>query len=202
LTTTSAIFRASAAEPHVTSTIQNRSSRAIASLSRPIVHDHLSQVFTLRKEGKSRAPAMMAAWTLPSQKVVCSPTLLPQNSKSELEFESPMSIDPQQRLWNGVRHYVPHLLAVFVAVLFLHDVFGTHGFVAMHRKQQEIQKVKTDLDRLNNENSDLEQDVKNLKTDPHTIEKIAREELGQARPGEVIIKLPAPPPTDSQPTKP
>lgn len=145
---------------------------------------------------------MVAAWTLPMQKILPGLSLLPQNSKSELEFEVPMNVDPQKRLSNGARHYVPHLLAVFVAVLFLHDVFGTHGFVAMHRKQQEIQKVKTDLDRLDKENSGLEQDVKNLKTDPHTIEKIAREELGQARPGEVIIKLPAPPPSDSQPAKP
>ena len=144
---------------------------------------------------------MVAAWTLPSQKVACGPTLVPQNSKSELEFELPMSVHLQEKR-SIARHYVPHLLAVFVAVLFLHDVFGTHGFVAMHRKQQEIQRVKADLDRLNKENSDLEQDVKNLKTDPHTIEKIAREELGQARPGEVIIKLPAAPPSDSQPTKP
>ena len=129
-------------------------------------------------------------------------TLLTQISSSELEFERPMSVDPQMTKSNRVRHYVPHVLAVFVAVLFLHDVFGTHGFMAMHRKQQEIQRVKTDLDRLNKENSGLEQDVKNLKTDPHTIERIAREELGQARPGEVIIKLPAPPPSDSQPAKP
>ncbi|HEY1469784.1 MAG TPA: septum formation initiator family protein [Candidatus Acidoferrum sp.] len=175
----------------------------MAILSRPIVPDgSLSQVFPLRKEGKSRNPAMVAAWTLAAQKIVPGLTLALQNPKSGLEFELPMSIDRQEKLGNAVRHYVPHLLAVFVAVLFLHDVFGTHGFVAMHRKQQEIQKVKTDLERLNNENSGLEQDVKNLKTDPHTIEKIAREELGQARPGEVIIKLPAPPPSDSQPTKP
>jgi cell division protein FtsB len=144
---------------------------------------------------------MVAAWTRPSQKVACGATLVPQNSKSGLEFELPMSVHLQEK-WSMAHHYVPHLLAVFVAVLLLHDVFGTHGFVAMHRKQQEIQKVKADLDRLNKENSSLEQDVKNLKTDPHTIEKIAREELGQARPGEVIIKLPAPPPSDSQPTKP
>jgi cell division protein FtsB len=113
-----------------------------------------------------------------------------------------MKIDLQERLRNLVRHYVPHLLAVFVAILFVHDVFGTHGFLAMRRKQLEIQRVQSDLERLNKENSGLEQDVKSLKTDPHTIEKIAREELGQARPGEVIIKLPAPPPNDSQPAKP
>jgi len=144
---------------------------------------------------------MVAAWTLPTQKNLPGFTLLPQTSQSGLEFKLPMSVHTRTKR-NVVRHYVPHLLALFVAVLFLHDVFGTHGFVAMRRKQQDIQKVKADLDRLNKENSGLEQDVKNLKTDPHTIEKIAREELGQARPGEVIIKLPAPPPSDSQPAKP
>jgi cell division protein FtsB len=119
-----------------------------------------------------------------------------------VKSELPMKINPHGKRKNLARHYAPPLLAVFVAVLFVHDVFGTHGFLAMHRKQQEIQKVKSDLDRLSKENTTLELDVKNLKTDAHTIEKIAREELGQARPGEVIIKLPAPPPNDSQPPKP
>jgi cell division protein FtsB len=32
--------------------------------------------------------------------------------------------------------------------------------------------------------------VRELKSDPHKIEKIARDELGLARPGEVIIKIP------------
>jgi cell division protein FtsB len=113
-----------------------------------------------------------------------------------------MRSQAQKKGQSIARHYVPQLLAVFVAVLFVHDVFGTHGFLAMQRKQQEIQKVKAALERVNKENAGLEQDVKNLRTDPHTIEKIAREELGQARPGEVIIKLPAPPPTEAQPAKP
>ena len=83
------------------------------------------------------------------------------------------------------------LLAIFVVVLLVHDVFGTHGYLAMRRKQQEIKKVSSTLERLNKENAALEQDVQDLKTDPQTIRKIAREELGLAQPGEVIIKLPA-----------
>ncbi len=113
-----------------------------------------------------------------------------------------MNIDLQGKFQSLLTNYGRHLLVVFVAVLLVHDVFGTHGFIAMHRKQQEIQKVKTGLDRLNKENSSLEQDVKNLKTDPQTIEKIAREEFGQSRPGEVIIKLPAQTPTESAAVKP
>jgi cell division protein FtsB len=37
----------------------------------------------------------------------------------------------------------------------------------------------------------LEQEVKDLKSDPRLIEKIAREEGLLARPGEVIIRIPA-----------
>jgi cell division protein FtsB len=89
-----------------------------------------------------------------------------------------------------LRQYGPALLGLLVLVLVVHDIFGTHGYLAMRRTQQEIKKVTKDLDQLNKENSELEQEVRELKTDPHKIEKIARDELGLARPGEVIIKIP------------
>jgi len=102
-----------------------------------------------------------------------------------------MKVHSQEK-WKGLaQRYGRYLLAACVAVLLVHNVFGAHGFLAMHQKQKEIEKVKTEIERLNKENASLEGDVKDLKTDPQTIEKIAREELGQARPGEVIIKLPA-----------
>ena len=68
--------------------------------------------------------------------------------------------------------------------------FGTHGFIAMRRTQTEIQRVRKDIDRLNSENIQLGEQVKALKTDPHAIERIAREELQRAKPGEVIIRIP------------
>jgi cell division protein FtsL len=103
-----------------------------------------------------------------------------------------MKINWEEKFGNILNAYGRHLLVIFVVVLLVHDVFGTHGFLAMHRKQQEIQKVTRVLDRLNKENAELEKDVQDLKTDPQTIRKIAREELGLAQPGEIIIKLPAP----------
>jgi cell division protein FtsB len=89
-----------------------------------------------------------------------------------------------------LRHYGPALIGLLVLVLVVHDIFGAHGYLAMRRTQQEIKKVTKDLDQLNKENSELEQEVRELKTDPRKIEKIARDELGLARPGEVIIKIP------------
>jgi len=102
-----------------------------------------------------------------------------------------MTVQTQDK-WKGrAQTYGRLVLAVFVVVLLVHNVFGAHGFLAMHHKQREIEKVRTEIERLKKENAALEDHMKDLKTDPQTIEKIAREELGQARPGEVIIKLPA-----------
>jgi cell division protein FtsB len=89
-----------------------------------------------------------------------------------------------------LRQYGRVLLALLILILVVHDIFGTHGYLAMRRTQQEIKKVNADIDRLNKENLQLGQEVKELKTDPHKIEKIARDELGLAKPGEVIIKIP------------
>jgi cell division protein FtsB len=111
-----------------------------------------------------------------------------------------MNWEEQSRsLW---RAYGPHILVIFVVVLMVHDIFGPHGFLVMRRKQQEIQKVNSVLQRLNKENSLLEQDVQDLKSDPQTIRKIAREELGLAQPGEIIIKLPASEPQAQPAAKP
>jgi cell division protein FtsB len=94
------------------------------------------------------------------------------------------------------------VLGLFLLALVVHDIFGTHGFIAMRRTQLEIQRVRKDIDKLNSENMQLSDQVKALKTDPHAIERIAREELQRAKQGEVIIRYPQlPPPTDS-PAKP
>lgn len=82
------------------------------------------------------------------------------------------------------------LLALFVAVLVVHDIFGAHGFLSMRRTQDNIKKVRSEIQQLNKENTALDQVVKDLKSDPRAIEKIAREELILAKPGEIIIKIP------------
>ena len=81
-------------------------------------------------------------------------------------------------------------LILCVFTLFLHDIFGTHGYLAMRRTKQEIERVQSDINRLAKENAALSEEVKSLKTDPHKIESIARDELGLAKPNEVIIKIP------------
>ena len=94
------------------------------------------------------------------------------------------------------------ILGLFVLALMVHDIFGAHGFIAMRRKQSEIERVKKDIERLARENAELGNQVKALKTDPKLIEKIAREDLQRARPGEIIIRIPASPQQGDGPAKP
>ena len=95
-----------------------------------------------------------------------------------------------EKMQEIVRQHGRTLLVLLVAVLVVHDIFGQHGFLAMRRTEKEMAKVKQDLARLNGENRELADEVKALKSDPQLIEKIARDELGLARPGEVIIRIP------------
>jgi cell division protein FtsB len=79
------------------------------------------------------------------------------------------------------------LIAGFVLLL-LQDIFGTHGVLAMRRSQAEARKIQHEITQLDAENKKLRDHVKDLKTDPSTIECIAREDIGLARPGELIFK--------------
>jgi cell division protein FtsL len=92
-----------------------------------------------------------------------------------------------------LRQYGGALLGLLLLALVVHDIFGTHGYLAMRRTRHEIDKVKAGIEQLNRENGQLEQEVQDLKSDPHKIEEIARDEHGMARPGEVIIKIPQSP---------
>ena len=89
-----------------------------------------------------------------------------------------------------VRRHMRQILGLALFALFLHDVFGTHGFLAMRRTQKEINDVRQQIGEMNNQNKSLADQVNALKTDPKSIERIAREEMGLARPGEMIFKLP------------
>ncbi len=89
-----------------------------------------------------------------------------------------------------LRQYGSMLLGLLALVMIVHNIFGTHGFLAMRRTQNEIKQVKAELQQLNKENAALDQERQALKSDPRLIEKIARDDLGLARPGEIIIRIP------------
>jgi cell division protein FtsB len=105
--------------------------------------------------------------------------------------EPPMGFAEQFREF--LRRNMNWFLIAGLGLLLLQDVFGTHGVLAMHRSMQEATAAQKQIDQLNDENRKLQDRVQQLKTDPATIERIAREQMGLARPGEYIFKVPTKP---------
>lgn len=89
-----------------------------------------------------------------------------------------------------LRQNTRQILGLALFALLVHGVFGPHGFIAMRRTQKEIEQIREQIGKVNDENKSLAEQVNSLKSDPKAIERIAREEMGLARPGELIFKLP------------
>ena len=115
-------------------------------------------------------------------------------ARMEARTDNPLSFTEQ--LGQFCRRNASWFLALAFTALLLQDVFGTHGVVAMRRAQKEAASVQSEIGRINQENQQLQDRVESLKNDPHAIERIAREEMGLARPGEYIFKT-APRPVDT-----
>jgi len=122
-----------------------------------------------------------------------------RRAKKRQSAESTLGFTEQ--LGQFLRRNLNWFLAIALALLLLQDIFGTHGVLSMRHSQQEAAGIRKKIDELDSENQKLQDRVKSLKTDPASIEKIAREEMGLARPGEFIFKIP-PRPGDSTLTAP
>ncbi|HEV2616105.1 MAG TPA: septum formation initiator family protein [Candidatus Acidoferrales bacterium] len=108
------------------------------------------------------------------------------NRHMENNVDDPIDDQSQSFFRRNLRYFFA--LAFFL--LLLQDVFGTHGLVAMRRSKIQIQAVQAQIQQLDQENQELQQRIHSLKTDPAAIEKIARDRMGLARPGEMIFQLP------------
>ena len=81
-------------------------------------------------------------------------------------------------------------VCLLAAWVLFHVVFGANGMLVYQQKRTEYRKLQQQVEDLQKEKTALEQHTKALKTDRGTIEKEAREQLGYAKPGEVIYVMP------------
>ncbi|HTK94181.1 MAG TPA: septum formation initiator family protein [Terriglobales bacterium] len=99
-----------------------------------------------------------------------------------------------QWLYGNRRKLATGAVALLALQVAWHVVFGANGAMVYGQKRSEYQRLQQETQQLQQENQALQKHIENLKSDPKTIEKEAREQLRYARPGEVIYTVPAPPP--------
>lgn len=83
-----------------------------------------------------------------------------------------------------------------------HAMFGENGINVYQQRRAEGRSIQKRIADLQQDNTRLQQHVKQLQSDPDAIEHEARERLHYARPGEVIWTEDDPPSTRVSPTLP
>jgi cell division protein FtsB len=125
-------------------------------------------------------------------------------AREEEARSAPVSL--HKRVLGGVqRAWRPAgtLIAIGLALLITwHVVNGKNGLSAWQQKRAEDKSLQRQIQDLQQENSQLHDQVQRLQSDPDAIEHEARERLHYAKPGEVIYTLPSAPESSTQPADP
>ena len=77
--------------------------------------------------------------------------------------------------------------AIAVIALTVGSVFGDRGILNLLGKRRQVEALREELEGLRAENGRLAAEITALRTSPRAIERLAREELGLARPDETVF---------------
>ncbi len=83
------------------------------------------------------------------------------------------------------------VLAVFliVAATVLNSLFGERGILGLSRAREDYERLLQEVQGLEVENDALSAQIHALRSDPLVIERLARETLGMAREGELVLTV-------------
>jgi cell division protein FtsB len=94
-----------------------------------------------------------------------------------------VKMDQQRR-----RAWQVRLALVFLACALLLDALvGDRGLSRTFQARQEFERAQRRLAVLKDENAGLRGEVHRLQEDPDTLERVARQELGLVRRGEILV---------------
>ena len=79
--------------------------------------------------------------------------------------------------------------SLFLLAMMAFTVWGDRGLQAMWRTQHELERLVREIEIIEQKNATLVREVQRLRSDLGYIEKIAREELGMVRPGEIVFEF-------------
>lgn len=88
-----------------------------------------------------------------------------------------------------IRRNATYVLILVCVALFVHEIFGQHGILALRRERKEVESLRQRIQQLQQDNQQLDKQIKALQSDPKAIERLARE-MHMARPGEIIYTTP------------
>ena len=97
---------------------------------------------------------------------------------------------PAPRRLSLNRRVIIFVVAAGALAILIAAAVGDRGYLAARRRQADYAEMIEKIRIVEADNSRLQAEIKALKEDPYVVEKLARERLGLARPGEVVYMLP------------
>src|SRR6266498_1000067 len=82
---------------------------------------------------------------------------------------------------------------VLAIVLGISLFFSNRGIAELQQARKRVAQLQTDIGGLKAENARLRNEIDSVKKSTYAVERIAREELGMSKKGEVIYVLPKKP---------
>ncbi len=79
-------------------------------------------------------------------------------------------------------------IAIFLLIFFFTYLFFSE-YLNLRKVGQSLARIEEENKRLIQENKRMEEEIKALEGDPFYIEKIAREELGMVKKGEIVYEI-------------
>ena len=90
----------------------------------------------------------------------------------------------------GLRRKAALLASVLAIIaLVVGSLFGDRGILQLMAQRQRALELAREIEDIRAENVRLAAEIHALRTDPRAIERIAREQLGLARPGETVFLI-------------
>jgi len=80
-------------------------------------------------------------------------------------------------------------LAVFISGMFLFAIFGSRGLVQIYKSEEERKRIQMSNARLQEDNRKLADQIRRLRNNREEVEKVAREELGLVKKGEIVYQF-------------
>ena len=111
----------------------------------------------------------------------------------------PVSTHDSRRAAQVTIRAVVLLSTVLTMVFLISFFFSDRGIAELQHARRRVDELHTDIRKLEAENARLKAEIDSARKSTYAVERIAREDLGMSKKGEVVYMLPA---TSTQPAAP
>lgn len=93
------------------------------------------------------------------------------------------------RFFGSIQKKYLLFLAVFISGMLLFAIFGSRGLIQIYKLKDERNRIQMSNARLQEENRRLAEQIGRLRNNKEEVEKVAREELGLVKKGEIVYQF-------------